>query len=157
MTELDGREIRTLWSVADVLVPATGLMPALRDVDADGEWLARTLAARPDLVDGLHRALADVTADDVSGSVRAMYDGDRAEFDVLAAVVTGTYYLTPRVRQLIGYPGQARNPPRLDEAAEQLEDVLEQAMNRPSFYRPTPSATPGPVPSALPLPTDRKR
>jgi hypothetical protein len=138
VSELPDAQIRLLWLVADVLVPPNGTMPALRDVDPDSRWLACALAARPDLAVDLGRALAAVDAGEVPGSVRALYASSPDDFDVLAAVVTGTYFLTPRVRQLIGYPGQARKPPRLDDAADQLEDLLEQAMNRPSFYRPAP-------------------
>jgi hypothetical protein len=145
MNVLSDEELATLWSVADVIVPATEQMPSLRDADADGSWLGRALAANPGLLDGLHRVLAAVEGNDVSATVRELYGSARPDFDVLATVVTSTYYLIPQVRQLIGYPGQTRNPARLDEAAEQLEDLLDQAMSRPSFYRPTPSnALPGP-------------
>ena len=39
-----------LLDVADVLIPATDTMPALRDADPDGEWLDRACAARADLL-----------------------------------------------------------------------------------------------------------
>jgi len=144
VSELSDQELATLWAVADVLVPATEGMPALRDADARAEWLDRALAADPGLVDDLQRVLAAIQGGDVSATVRGLFVSVRRDFDVLATVVTGTYYLIPQVRRLIGYPGQSRNPPRLEEAAEQLEDLLEQATSRPSFYRPTPSRPTGP-------------
>jgi hypothetical protein len=140
MTHVNEQERHTLWRIADVLVPATATRPSLRDADPDGIWLDRALAARVDLVEALRTELAQVAAiEDLEPVVAALHESDRQRFDVLATAVTGAYYLVPEVRDLIGYPGQHRNPPRLEEAAEELSDeIFEAAMNYPGSYRPTP-------------------
>ena len=54
--------------------------------------------------------------------------------------ISGAYYLVPRVRELIGYPGQHPQPAApMELAAEELSDeIFEAAMNYPGCYRPTP-------------------
>jgi hypothetical protein len=39
----------TLASVADVLIPKTETMPAASEVQLQGRWIDKSLAARPDL------------------------------------------------------------------------------------------------------------
>ncbi|MFC9362979.1 hypothetical protein ACFTZB_41235 [Rhodococcus sp. NPDC057014] len=140
MTHLSEQERQTLWRVADVLIPATATRPGLRDADPDGLWLERALTARSDLVGALQAELARLeTVPDLEPAVIDLHESDRARFEVLATAVSGAYYLVPAVRELIGYPGQHRTPPRLEEAAEELSDeVFEAAMNYPGSYRPTP-------------------
>ncbi len=140
MTHLSEQERQTLWHIADVLIPATTTRPSLRDADPEGIWLERALTARVDLVGALQAELALLaTASDLEPAIVDLHESDRARFDVVATAVSGAYYLVPEVRCLIGYPGQHRNPPRLEEAAEELSDeIFEAAMNYPGSYRPTP-------------------
>jgi hypothetical protein len=140
MTHLSEQERHTLWRIADVLVPATSTRPSLRDADPDGIWLDRALTARADLVGAAKEELARFeSVDDLESAIVELHDTERVRFDVLATAVTGAYYLVPAVRELIGYPGQHRTPPRLEEAAEELSDeIFEAAMNYPGSYRPTP-------------------
>ena len=58
----------------------------------------------------------------------------------LSTVVVGGYYLSPKVRKRIGYPGQKRNPPYPDEADYYLDDgkLLDPVRAMKSIYRPTP-------------------
>lgn len=139
MTALNEGRTTVLLDVADVLIPATDVMPALRDADPSGEWLGRACTARADLVADLVAILDELEGADLSTVVVALHRNDRAKFDVLATFVAGTYYMIPRVRELIGYPGQVRNAPPLDLAAEELGDeIFEGAMNYSGSYRPTP-------------------
>ncbi len=139
MTTLNDADRQVLWDVADVLIPATEVMPSLRDADADGTWLQRTCAARPDLVEELKLLLGELRGADLSAVLVSLHSNDRARFDVLATFVAGTYYMVPAVRDLIGYPGQVRNPPPVDLAAEELGDELfEGAMNYAGSYRVAP-------------------
>jgi hypothetical protein len=129
-----------LLDVADVLIPATDAMPALRDADATGEWLDRACRARCDLVDALSLLLDDLAGGDLPSALASMHARERSTFDVLATFVAGTYYMIPEIRELIGYPGQLRSPPPLDMAADELSDgVFDVAMNYPGTYRRAPA------------------
>jgi hypothetical protein len=129
-----------LFDVADVLVPETDIMPSLRAADPDGEWLERACRARADLVDDLCQTLDALGGTDLSSVLVSMHRDQRPRFDVLATFVAGTYYLIPRIRELIGYPGQVRAPAPLDLAADELSDeIFEGALNYSGSYRPAPA------------------
>jgi len=130
-----------LLDIADVLIPATDVMPALREADHSGEWLDRACAARGDLFPELHRTLADLAkAPDLATALRRLHGGDRPAFDAVATIVAGSYYMVPRVRELIGYPGQVRVPAPLDLAAGELsDDIFEGAMSYEGSFRVAPA------------------
>lgn len=143
MTELTADDRELLLVVADVLIPATDTMPALRDADCTGEWLGRAYAARADAAPDLLRALRTLASEDnLTTALHTLHARDRATFDVLAMIAAGAYYMVPRVRDLIGYPGQVRNPAPIDQAADELSDeIFEGAMNYRGGYRSVPDSS----------------
>jgi hypothetical protein len=140
MSTLSDLHRSALLDIADVLIPATDTMPALRDADPTGEWLDRACRARSDLVDGLCLVLDDLAGGDLASVLRSMHADKRSTFDVLATFVAGTYYMVPKIRELIGYPGQLRSPAPLELAADELSDgVFAIAMNYSGTYRRPPA------------------
>jgi hypothetical protein len=141
MTTLTQEERDVLYDVADVLIPATDTMPALRTADADGEWLDRAVAARADLLPALRQSLHTLSGiHDLAIALRGLHGNDRATFNVLTTFVAGSYYMVPRVRELIGYPGQRRAPAPIDLAANELSDeIFEGALNYDGGYRHAPA------------------
>jgi hypothetical protein len=131
---LTDEEYAVLIRVADTLMPATSTALAPSQVpDYDG-WLNRALAARAEhfslLVEGLGE-LVGVADTSVWNSLKTMSAEDPERFHVLSSVVAGAYLMAPTVRERIGYPGQGGAAPRLEEAAEQLEDgILNQVIDR---------------------------
>jgi hypothetical protein len=137
MTALTDSQRAVLLDLADVLIPETDTMPSLRLADPDGEWFERACRARADLIDELLTILDELAGTDLSSALVSLHCQQRHQFDVLATFVAGTYYLIPRIRELIGYPGQVRAPAPLDLAADELSDeIFEGAMNYPGSYRP---------------------
>ena len=116
--------------LADELLPATGDLPAPSSLGVEAKWLDRALATRPDLEADLARALA-------SGSTaRELHDADPAAFFALGLMATGAYYLHPRVRRLIGYPGQKPDPAADDESDYWLRDgLLDAVIERGPIWR----------------------
>jgi len=50
-------------------------------------------------------------------------------------VIAGAWLLIPAVRERIGYPGQRRDPARLEEAADQISDgILDPVIARGPIY-----------------------
>jgi hypothetical protein len=141
VTNLSAPQMDLLLRVADVLIPATALMPSLRTADPDGQWLRRAYFARQDVLPALTDALDQLAeSDDLPSALQTFHRDSRNTFDVVANVVAGAYYLIPEVRTLLGYPGQVRNPAPLDLAGEELSDeVFEGAMNYPGTHRPAPA------------------
>lgn len=136
-------ELRTLRAVADALIPAAGgNPPATGEPDYD-EYLRRAVDARADAFGAITEVLAAFAVEDPPGidrKLRSLHAEEPDTFQALSAVVAGAWLLIPQVRERIGYPGQRRDPARLEEAADQLSDgILDPVMERGPIYRPTPA------------------
>ena len=113
-----------LATLADILIPAAVPMPSASQSGVAGKWLDRVLDARPDLAEPLAELLEGARGRSAEAHVKALYERGAPEFEVLANVVSAAYYMNPKVRKLIGYPGQAQNPIYSDEAEYDLRDGL---------------------------------
>jgi hypothetical protein len=117
--------------LADELLPATGALPAPSTLGIELKWLDRALATRPDLAADLEQALTS------GATARALHADDPPAFAALALMATGAYYLHPRVRRLIGYPGQKPDPAADDESDYWLRDgLLDPVIDRGPIWRP---------------------
>jgi hypothetical protein len=113
MSSIDADARRRLRDVADRLIPAAHGMPSAGDVLYDAR-LAFVLGARPDLEEPLSNALRPELGDDPDARLAALEE-DAASLTALQLVIVAGYYTDPRVRELIGYPGQMAIP--IDPAA----------------------------------------
>jgi choline dehydrogenase-like flavoprotein len=145
-TTITPQERATLAGLADALVPNCGRMPAASEVGAAERWLDRALAALPELGPELARVVAAAAGRDPAAEVRRLHAEDPDGFRALALAVTGAYYMHPRVRKRVGYPGQAHNPPFSDEAEYYVDGLLEPLLAGGSRVRPTPDGSAAPVP-----------
>lgn len=128
-----------LAALADALLPAADGMPAASEVDVPGKWMDRALRARPDLEPELLRVLDGGSQPDPENRLAQLRGDDPAALETLVLLVTGAYYMHPRVRKLIGYPGQKATPEYPDEAEYYLSDgLLDPVLARGPIYRPTP-------------------
>ena len=100
--------------------------------------------------------LADVGDDELRGALKQMWANDKFTFDPLSSIIAGAYFMTPQVKELIGYPGQHRDPAGLEDAANELETgildpVLERgrSTSRPPANETTASAR-DTIPATLP-------
>ena len=141
--QLTDAELGTLRAIADVLIPAAGDNPAATSEPDFDQWLARAADARADAFDGITAVLAqlDRTAPaTIDHTLRALHADQPRQFQALSAVVAGAWLVVPAVRARIGYPGQRRDPARLEEAADQISDgILDPVLARGPLY--TPDAT----------------
>jgi len=130
-----------LAALADVLLPPADGVPAASEVDVHGKWIDRALRARPDLEPELLRVLdGGGEGESPEAWLARLRSEDAAASETLVLLVTGAYYMHPKVRKLIGYPGQKPTPEYPDEAEYYLRDgLLDPVVARGSIYRPTPS------------------
>jgi hypothetical protein len=129
-----------LAQIADGLIPATDEMPAPGSLDISGHQLDLVLASRPDLADGLRRALeaAGDTADSIAW-VERLATSDPPAHEAVVTVIVAGYYLHPAVQQRLGYPGQIGEVVRVDTYPDFIhEGQLERVLERGPIYRPTP-------------------
>ncbi len=114
----------TFAALADVLVPAAEGMPSASEVGVHERWLDRALAARPDLAAPLSSLVATATGRDPEAEVRRLRMDDEDAFNLLLLIVTAAYYLSPKVKRLIGYPGQRAHEVFPDQAEHDLRDGI---------------------------------
>ena len=124
--------------LADQLISGGHGLPSASEADVHGAWIDRVLAVRPDLVE----AVTSVTgrAGDPITDLDALQEANPARFDTFAYAVAGAYLMNPRVRGLLGMPGDApkRNTAFPDESDYYLSDgILDPVLKRGPIYRPT--------------------
>ena len=125
-------------ALADFLIPAHREMPRFSDVCsyADAE---RALDFRVDLKEGFARAVAASASASAEACLEQLNNGDGEAFTAVSTIVIATYYMNPRVRELIGYPGQENV--KYDSMATQIyltDGALGRVVARGRKYRPTP-------------------
>ena len=133
---------RILSSLADVLIPAAAPMPSASEAGVADKWLDRVLEARPELAGPLAELLEDASGSAPGEQVRALHGAHASQFQTLAKVVSAAYYMNPKVRKLIGYPGQTQHPIFPDEAEYDLRDgLLDPVLRRHSAQASWPSGS----------------
>ena len=125
-------------ALADFLIPAYGEMPAFGQVCSFDDALA-ALDFRIDLKEGFERAVAADIAGGAEAALERLNTEDGDAFNAVTTIALCTYYMNPRVRELIGYPGQENVS--YDPKATQsylLDGTLAKVVARGRKYRPTP-------------------
>jgi hypothetical protein len=139
----------SLSRIADVLIPGGSGLPSAGDADIVGEPLDRVLALEPGLSQTLTEvALREGSADTVVDDLRTR---ERETYERLVFALSGAYFMVPRVRKALGYPGVAprRAPAAADEAEFYLEDdILQAVIDRGAIHRPAPEVPQSARPSA---------
>jgi hypothetical protein len=133
LTSSDRAELAKL---ADQLIPGDGAQPSASQAEVASVWIDEALRIRPDLKDLLHVALELGARFDAGAAIDALHREHPDAFDALGTLTAGAYFLNPRVRALIGYPGQVSVPLRDD--VDTYVDMLEKVVDRGPVYRPTP-------------------
>jgi len=131
-------EVSTLRAIADVLIPPSGDNPAATSEPDFDAWLRCAADARADSFGTITAFLARLDGAGpqmIDQALRALHAGEPGQFQALSAVVAGAWLLTPTVRARIGYPGQRRDPARLEEAVDQISDgILDPVIARGPIY-----------------------
>jgi len=137
--KFDAGRRAVLAAVADVLIPKGDGMPSATEAGVAGRWLDEVLQLRPDFGPPLAAVLDKMKGLDPTAAVTRERADDPAGFGVLAEVVAGGYFLNPRVRSAIGYPGQQSVPIQHQEPPDYEQDgLIASVIARGRVYRPTP-------------------
>jgi len=133
----DTNQRALLATLADVLIPAGDGFPSASQAGVAGEGLDQVISFRPDLASGLMKVLERAKGYPPADALADLEKNDPAAFGVLAEFVPGAYFLNPRVRDQLGYGGQA--PRAIDPHPDYLDDgLLQSVLDRGPIYRPTP-------------------
>jgi hypothetical protein len=142
MSRID--EVRDIFAgLADVLIPEAEGMPSASQVGIrEPQYLDRILGLRPDLAEAFFRAMAFAKGREPQLAAEALHIEDEAAFGAVGLVASSGYYMAPRVRELIGYPGQVARAIDADEEPEYLTNgMLQQVLDRGPIYEPTPNGS----------------
>ena len=135
----DPRRRAALTAVADLLIPSGDGMPSASEAGVAGRWLDEVLRLRPDFGHPLAAVLDGLKGADPAAALERLRSVDPAGFGVLAEVVAGGYFLNPKVRSAIHYPGQQsvaivpEQPPDYEQ-----DGLIASVIGRGPIYRPTP-------------------
>ncbi len=140
MSVVTEEERKVFKAFSDILIPNAEGMPAASEVGVHEELLDKILALRSELVVAFKRGLAFSTSHtDFRDALEKMNNEDSEAFGAISLVASAGYYMTPKVRQLIGYPGQEKRPPDPDEEPEYLANgMLQVVLDRGLIFRKTP-------------------
>ena len=135
-TLFDDHARKVLAGIADWMIPAAGDMPSASEAGVADHLLDIVLTARPDLEKPLLDVVAKLDGRLPEQAIIDLQTGDPAGFGVLAEVVPNAYFMSARVRELVGYPGQVGLEVDMTWPPDWL-DLLEPVIERGPIYRDT--------------------
>lgn len=136
MTTLNVEDRAAFVKIADVLLPAHNRLPAASSVDVSGELLDAVIAARPDIAEAVKRGLSAVHGMEGRAAAEHLLRSDGEGFDAVGLAASGAYFMSPVVREKLGYPGQEAvryDPHAIPEY--QANGMLERVRARGSIFR----------------------
>ncbi len=129
----------TLRLIADYLIPAYETMPSASSVLVHEQWIDEVFKHRPDLKENVVRALDRGRDRPPAEAVKELARDHPDEMEALGLAVSGAYYMSPSVREALGYPGQENAPyDPYETHAYLLDGMIERVIARGRTYRPTP-------------------
>jgi hypothetical protein len=139
--QIDDKVRATFSGIADVLIPEAEGMPSASAVGVHKETLDHILQLRPDLRDAFFRGIASAQGKDPKSAAEELNASDAPALSAIGLVASAGYYMSPQVRQLIGYPGQEKRTYDADAVPEYVANgMLKVVQDRGPIYRPTPKA-----------------
>ena len=140
MSKIIDDDLRAVFiAIADVLIPEDAGMPAASRADVGGPVLDRILSLRDDLKEPFFRGLHAVTGNEPAAAAKALNTDDPMALATIGLVASAAYYMSPEVRQLIGYPGQQKRSFDADATPEYVTNgMLQVVIDRGPIYRSTP-------------------
>lgn len=139
MSEFTDEQRTALGWLADVIIPNAEGMPSATEVGVHEKLIDRVLQVRDDLAPAVFGAIADGAGLAPRDAVFALRATDYAMFSQLVLALRGAYYMSPEVRQLLGYEGGKARPAPYEASATQLADgILDPVLERGPVYREAP-------------------
>ena len=128
----------TLSALADALIPGGDGMPSASDAGVPSRWIDRALESRADLAETLGEILDAARGQEPITFLEQLEETEPARLETLQLLVAGSYFMSPRTRKVLGYPGQTQHPVLPGEAAYYGPDeLLAQVRARGAMYRAT--------------------
>lgn len=139
MSAVNSKLRETFKGIADILIPNAEGMPAASEVGVHEDSLDMIIGLRPDLKDDFVRGLVNVAGKDPREAANTLNMEDAEALTAIGLVASAAYYMSPLVREKIGYPGQQSRPdPDPDATPEYVSNgMLQQVIDRGPIFRST--------------------
>lgn len=139
MSAIDSTLRETFKGIADVLIPNAEGMPAASEVGVHEETLDMILGLRPDLRENFVRGLTSIQGKEPRDAANALNMSDGHALTAIGLVASAGYYMSPVVREKIGYPGQQSRPdPDPDATPPYVANgMLQKVIDRGPIFRST--------------------
>ncbi|PVG81673.1 hypothetical protein DDE18_16935 [Nocardioides gansuensis] len=131
-------QLDLLMAAAAWLMPDEGSLPSVEDAGLRETYIAQALLARPDGTPKLAEFLRLAEQDGVEEALEHCRDHRPELWEAVTTILPGAYFLSPQVRDALGYRGQT---PQLipTEGSPDYDEFLSGVLDRGPQYRPTPS------------------
>jgi len=134
-TLTDGQRA-TLALLADALIPGGEGMPSATDAGVPTRWIDRALDSRPDLAATFAETLVAAAGADPAAYLAQLETVDHPRLEAFQLLVVGAYFMSPRTRKVLGYPGQKQDPVTPGEAEYyRPHELLADVRARGTVYR----------------------
>lgn len=132
---LDDVLAQTLRTVAGYLIPQGHGMPSAADV-LDDRQITLVLRSRPDLLSALRQSLRPTLGSDPATRLAVLESEEVENLAALQTTIAGGYYMAPRVRDAMNYPGQIATPVSAFSYPQYIEEgMIESVVERGPIWR----------------------
>lgn len=139
MSAIDSNLRETFKNIADFLIPEAEGMPSASQVGVHLDTLDQILGLRPDLRENFVRGLSASVGKDARDAANALNQSDGAALTAIGLVASAGYYMSPAIREKIGYPGQQSRPEADPDATPEYvsNGMLQKVIDRGPIFKPT--------------------
>lgn len=139
MNTLSEQERDILSGIADYLIPEAEGMPSASQVNLGTELSEKVFAVRHDLVEPVKNALLKVQGLPGEEAAKKLAEVDPSGFQAITTVASAGYFMSPKAREALGYPGQESRPFDPEKTTDYLDDgLLQPVIDRGPIFKPTP-------------------
>jgi hypothetical protein len=124
-----------LDALAQQMVPGGAGMPGWDSLGLNPTAVDHVLAVEPAWAVPLVRFLSLTARVDSLAGIEALAQADRDGFQALGVVIANAYFMDPRVRAAIGYPGQEARDSSVGLTEGDLA-LVDEVLKRGPIYRP---------------------
>lgn len=119
---LTAAERAMLDGLADTLIPPAPRALSASQAGVSGPLLAQAEAYASDLPARLRKIIQEAGESAPAAALQALKARDAAAYDGFCETIAAIYFLSPRVRTAVGFPGREPKPARVE--VTDLEELL---------------------------------
>ena len=135
-SSLTPAERQAVATLADILIPRSSKGLSASEAGLAGDLLSALEAHAPERLALLRRAIALGAGTTPQAALAALRADDSISYDGFCETIAALYFMAPKVREAIGFPGRLPRPARIE--VTDIEDLLMPVLEAGFAPRPTP-------------------